>query len=141
MANNQLFVEREAFERWLERGQARLRGAVLELSSGGRKYAITEAMRVVAEVTGAGDPNGLVGRVWSVKDLTLLDAEVLGTALVLGESAYDGRPGFLISPLGAPGESVPTESAVRVLSRLSGAPHPVQSDEELLARYLIEKLE
>ena len=141
MPNNQLFVEREAFERWLEQGQARLGGAVLELSSGGRKYAITEAMRVVAEVTGAGDPNGLVGRVWSVKDLTLLDAEVLGRALVLGESAYDGRPGFLISPLGAPGENVPTESAVRVLSRLSGAPQPVQSDEELLARYLIEKLE
>jgi hypothetical protein len=141
MAENQLFVASEALDRWVEKGQARLVGASLEIGDSGRRYAITEAMHVVAEVTGAGDPNGLVGRVWTVKDLSLLDAEVLGKALVLGESAYDGRPGFLMAPLGTPGEKVPTEAAVRMLSRLSGLAQSVQSDEELLARYLIDKLE
>lgn len=140
MADNQLFVESDTLDRWVEAGHARLSGAVLEVPRG-QRYALTEAMRVVAEVTGAGDPNGLVGRVWSYSDLLQLDAEVLGKALVLGESAYDGRPGFLLAPLGAPGEKVPTEAAVRVLSRLSGMPSTVQSDEELLARYLIDKLE
>jgi len=141
MAANQLFVASEAIDRWVEKGRARLVGASLEIEATGQRYAITEAMYVVAEVTGAGDPNGLVGRVWSVNDLSLLDAEVLGKALVLGESAYDGRPGFLMVPLGTPGETVPTEAAVRMLSRLSGPAPSVQSDEELLARYLIDKLE
>jgi hypothetical protein len=141
MAGNQLFVETEALDHWVAGGRARLVRAVLEIPESGARYAITEAMHVVAEVTGAGDPNGLVGRVWAVTDLSLLDAEVLGKALVLGESAYDGRPGFLIAPLGAPGEKVPTQAAVRVLSRLSGVAPSVESDEEVLARYLIDKLE
>jgi hypothetical protein len=141
VAENQLFVESDALGRWVEGGHARLVGSLLEIPTGGARYTMTEAMHVVAEVTGAGDPNGLVGRVWSVSDLTLLDAEVLGKALVLGESAYDGRLGFLMAPLGAPGEKVPTQASVRVLSRLSGVAASVQSDEELLARYLIDKLE
>lgn len=141
MAENQLFVETNELDHWVEKGHARLVGSALEIGADGARYAMTEAMHVVAEVTGAGDPNGLVGRVWSVSDLSLLDAEVLGKALVLGESAYDGRPGFLMAPLGSPGEKVPTQAAVRVLSRLSGAAPSVQSDEELLARYLIDKLE
>jgi hypothetical protein len=141
MAENRLFATSELLDRWIGAGRAELTGNVLVVHATGERYAVEEGARVVKEVTGGGDPHDLVGRVRTLGDFTALGAEVLGRALLLGEAAYDVAPGFVLTPVSASAGGLRTAAAVAVLSRLSADAARVQSDEELLARYLIDKLE
>jgi hypothetical protein len=141
MAENRFFVDGDALDAWVEAGAVELSGSILRARRGGARFVLDEAIHVLAEATGEGDPHGLVDRVESVKSLSARGAEVLGKAVVLGESAYDGRPGFLITPVGFMGQKVPTATALRLLFGLSTAARPDPGDEELLSRYLIGEFE
>jgi hypothetical protein len=141
VSENRLFVGSEVLDGWVAQGHVELSGTVLRLCSRGARFALDEAVHVLAEVTAEGDPHGLLDRVESVQSLTARGAEVLGASVILGESAYDGRPGFLITPVGVAGQKVPAAAALRLLSGLSTAAPPDPGDEELLARYLIDTIE
>jgi hypothetical protein len=138
VAPNRVFVSSSVLDGWVISGRADLREGEL-LVHGGRRFTVEEAAHVVAEVSGLGDAHGVVGRVCAMSDLRNLDAEVLDRSMVIGDLAYDVVPGLLVSPTGT--EPVSSEEALARLAALSSEAGKEKSDEELLARYLIERLE
>jgi hypothetical protein len=138
VASNRLFVSTPLLDGWMISGRADLRDGELRLPSGER-FAVEEAVHVMAEVSGVGDAHRLVGRVLPVRELSVLDAEVLDRSMVIGDLAYDVIPGMLASPVGA--GPVSTQATLARLGELSREAASPQSDEELLARYLMERLE
>ena len=140
MAKNRVFVSGALLDRWVTVGQVELGDGVLSLKTTGARYALEEAARVVGEATGVGDPQHLVGRVRTVAELSALGAEVLDRSVLLGELAYDVVPGFIASPVGKADERIPSSRVLAELTELSEEPKGPKSDEELLARFLMEKL-
>lgn len=122
MGPNRVFFPQAALDRWLEDNEVELSAGELFVKAEQRKYRIVEAVRVLAEVSGGEDVYEIVGRVKTVNFLTELGAELLGTSMVIGDNAYDVVPGFVGAPL-------------------NDAPALPKSEEELLAQYLMSKLE
>lgn len=140
MPDNRLFVSEALLDRWVTFGQVELEEGILKIKPTGARYSLEEGARVIGEATGSGDPAGLVGRVSTLAELSALGAEVLDRSVLVGEVAYDVVPGFIASPAGERGERIPSARLLKELSALSEPPRRGQSDEELLARFLIEKL-
>jgi hypothetical protein len=140
MPDNRIFVSGALLDQWVSVGHVDLGEGVFEVKTTRARYALEEAAHIVKEVTGAGDPSELVGRVRTLSELSALGAEVLDRSLVLGDVAYDVVPGFMASPEGAAGTKVPTHKVLADLSALSALRPALKTDEELLARFLIEKL-
>src|ERR1700733_14899495 len=125
---NRVFFPQGALDEWLGDGRVDLTGEDLLLRDAGRRYRIIEAVRIVREVTGAGDPHELLGRVKTRAFLNELGAEVLESSMVFGDNAYDVIPGFVGAPIGGFAEYRKTAPAT--------APRDVKTDEELLAAFL-----
>jgi hypothetical protein len=67
---------------------------------GGYTYKVFEAVRVLREVTTGDDPAELCGRVKLRNQLTdELGAELLGSSMLIEDSAYDVVPGFIAEPV------------------------------------------
>lgn len=99
---NRVFFPQEVLDLWLVDGRVDLRQNELTLvdredptGRPGRTYRVTEAVRVLSEVTGAGDPHELVGRVKAKTFLEQLGAEILEGSMILGDNAYDVVPGWM----------------------------------------------
>lgn len=92
-----LFFSQERVDAWNADGQATLDGATLALADG-RRFRLTEAVHV-ARLAGGDDRAGLVGKVKSHAAIAQIGGELMETALIVGETAYDVRPGFLAEPL------------------------------------------
>lgn len=140
MPEPRVFVPSSLVDRWITAGAAELDVGILRARRRGVAFAIDEAVQVVAEVSGGGDAHGLVGRARLVSEIASLGGEILDRSLVVGDAAYDVVPGFLVAPAGQTGAAIPTTAVLAALAELSGPDAVVQSDEELLARYLIQKL-
>jgi hypothetical protein len=136
---NRVFFPQTALDAWLIDGTVDLRGDELTLLSGGepgRRYRVTEAVRIVHEVTGATDPNELVGRVKPKTPLVERGAEILESSLLLGDNAYEVVPGWLGEPIGTFDEHVAQAKG----SRGDAAPGEPKTDEDLLAAFLLKAL-
>jgi hypothetical protein len=131
MAKNRIFFPQEALDHWLLDGHVELSGEQLTMKAEGRKFRITEASRVLCEVTGLPDNSDLVGRVKSKAYLSELGAELLESSMILGENAYDVVPGFLGLPIG---------TFAQHLSERPEARGGAASDEELLGQFLLRVL-
>jgi hypothetical protein len=132
MGKNRVFFPQAALDQWLSEGKVDLSGDELTIKPEARRYRILEAARVVVECTGLPDANELVGKVKTRRFLSELGAELLETSMVLGENAYDIVPGFVGAPVGSFEEHM-------AVSASDGSPRPA-SDEELLAKFLLESL-
>jgi hypothetical protein len=141
MAEDRLFVGSGVLDGWVRAGRVELRGDVLFVRALGHAYVLEEAVHVVSEVSGAGDDAGWVGSVKPVSEVVAGGAEVLERSILRGDRAYDVAPGFLVSPQRDEASDVGGASSLADLVRWSFLPAANQSDEELLARYLMEKLE
>ena len=127
---NRIFFSQEAIDTWLSEGLVDLQGTTVTILAASRGYRITEAVHVLDEVTGAADPHELTGRVKSRSYLDELGAELLETSMVLGDYAYEVRPGWLatgISPFRDYASSAKND-------RSAG---PFESEEELLTSCLL----
>jgi hypothetical protein len=135
MAKNRVFFPQEALDLWLSEGRVDLTGDELTLKAEGRTFKITEAVRVLREVTGTPDAYDLVGRVKSRVFLEALESELLETSMLIGDNAYDVVPGFLGIPQGTFAEHM-------ARSERSSSPNlkPATTDEELLAQFLSREL-
>ena len=78
-------------------------------------------VRVLREVSGAGDGAKVIGRVKTRAALEQQGAEIVESSMLFGDAAYDVEPGWVGTPVGP----LP----------LSGAAAP-RTEEELLARFL-----
>ena len=133
MAKNRVFFPQEALDLWLSEGRVDLSGEELTLKAEGRTFKITEAVRVLREVTGTPDAYDLVGRVKSRVFLDALESELLETSMLIGDNAYDVVPGFL---------GVPQGTFAEHMARSERSPEVKlpTSDEELLAQFLAREL-
>lgn len=95
---NRVFFPQAQLDEWGVDGKIELSESSLVLLAEGRRYSITEVVHVVAEVTGAEDPHGLVGKVREKSELEALGAEILETSMILGDHAYDVAPGWAALP-------------------------------------------
>jgi hypothetical protein len=133
MAKNRVFFPQEALDVWLSEGRVDLAGEELTLKAEGRRFRLTEAVRVLREVTGTPDAYDLVGRVKSRVFLDALESELLESSMLIGDNAYDVVPGFLGIPQGSFEEHL-AQSERTPERRLP------TNDEELLAQFLAREL-
>lgn len=139
---NRVFFPEAALNEWTLEGAVDLRGSELTILAEARRYQLAEAVHVLREVTGGPDTNDLVGRVKSKVFLLELGAELLETSLILGDNAYDVVPGWLGAPVGSFEQHKQSEARANArasfTNEFSGEePH---TDEDLLARFLLERL-
>ena len=133
MAKNRVFFPQAALDQWISEGKVDLSGDELTIKPDARRYRILEAARVLVECTGLPDANELVGKVKTRLFLSELGAEILETSMVLGENAYDIVPGFVGAPVGSFSEHMAVAAS-------AGTASAAASDEDLLAKFLLESL-
>jgi hypothetical protein len=140
---NRVFFPQAALDVWLSDGTVDLSGNELTIVAEGRRYRLVEAVRIVKEVTGDADDNALVGRVKSKASLEEKKAELMESSLLLGENAYDVVPGWLGEPIGTFDDHVASQKKSATARRSGSAAErerELQSDEDLLATYLLKTL-
>jgi hypothetical protein len=115
---NRVFFPQAALDEWIVEGTVLLEDGVLTLVDHGRRYALTEAVRVLREVSGAGDSHDLLGRVKTRGALETQGAELVESSMLLGDAAYDVEPGWVGLPVG-PLAASETEEAL--LARFLGS--------------------
>lgn len=132
---NRVFFPQACLDQWGVEGKIELMPTELLIIAEGRRYSITEAVRVVVEVTGANDPHGIVGKVKAKADLEAMGAEILENSMILGDNAYDVVPGWAGTPQTP--FSVHLLSPERMAARggRTDVGSPPQSDEEMLMRF------
>jgi hypothetical protein len=124
---NRVFFPQTSLDSWISDGKVDFKGEDLLLKREGRRYRIIEAVLIVREVTGAGDPHEVLGRVKTRAFLTELGAEVLESSMILGDNAYDVIQGFVGAPIG---------SFADYKKIAPPAAEAAKSDEEILAAYM-----
>jgi hypothetical protein len=130
------FFPQSTLDTWLVDERIDLRGTELTLLRESRKYNLSEAVHVVAEVSGAPDAFDLLGRVKPREALIERGAEMLETSMILGDNAYDVVPGWYGEPLGDFQTFV--DSRERQLSRALHSDFPgaePETEDELLSRF------
>jgi hypothetical protein len=131
---NRVFFPQAALDEWIVDGTVELTHGVLTILSEGRRYELAEAVRVVREVSGAGDARDLVGRVKILPILQELGAELVETSMLLGDCAYDVEPGWVGTPVGPFAEYLASDARKQARGTKSGS--EPRSDEEVLASSL-----
>jgi len=136
---NRVFFPQAALDQWIMDGTIELSGSELSIARESRRYKIAEAAHVRAEVSGAADPNELVGRVKSKQYLLELGAELLEGSMLLGDNAYEVVPGWLATPVGTFEEFVAAQRQSRPPDGDFASDEP-RTEEDLLAKFLLKNL-
>ncbi len=149
-----LFVSQAMLETWAEQGNIEFQGDVMTLLSGdghGRSYALEPAVRFLKLLGAEQDPNALLAKVKSARQLRELGAEHLDDSVIVGDVAYEVQPGFLaeVAALQAAAsharEPAPPVTSPAAGPRAHATPLPRQLEDkrqeaEALARFLLENL-
>jgi hypothetical protein len=126
-SENRLFFPQSALDEWIVDGSVELNDGILSILSESRRFRLTEAVRVLAEVSGSGDARELDGRARERAELESLGAEILESSMLLGDAAYDIVPGWLGAPVEPP--------SVRPVRDARAEPE-LETEEEVLLRFL-----
>jgi|JI10StandDraft_1071094.scaffolds.fasta_scaffold36143_2 hypothetical protein len=137
--SNRVFFPQLALDTWMVDGKVDMVQDELTILAEGRRYRLEESVRVVAEVTGAECPRGLVGKVKSRAALQELGAELMEQSMILGENAYDVVPGWTGAPIGAFEEHISSQARIAARSSRTNEADPA-TDEALLAQFLLENM-
>lgn len=89
-----IFVSQRRVQVWTEEGRIAIEGNIMNLPELGRAFKLTEAFFVQRQVSEGPDPHKLVGRVKTRSQLAAIGAEVFLNSLIVGNTAYEGEPGF-----------------------------------------------
>ena len=116
MHGSRFFFAQALLDRWVHDNRVELTATELVLKGEGRRYRLVEAVRVLAEVTGALDVHELVGRVKTVSFVQELGAELLVSSMLIGDLAYEVVPGFLGVPEGSFDEHLKSEERARAVA-------------------------
>ncbi len=132
---NRIFFPQAALDRWMMDGAVDLKGSELTLLAVGRRYLLTEAVRVLRDVTDSGDAQKLVGRVKARVDLEQIGAELVETSMLIGDAAYDVEPGWVGVPADPFAEYAKAQKGPKQAGAARGSAEP-KTDEELLAKFV-----
>jgi hypothetical protein len=127
-SENRLFFPQSALDDWIVDGSVEFEDGELVILSERRRYELTEAVRVLDEVSGGGDTHELSGRVKGRVELERLGAEIVQSSMLLGDAAYDTVPGWFGVPVGLTPEA--KDSAKDATASV------VQTDEEVLLSFV-----
>lgn len=92
---NRVFFPQSALDDWIVAGRVEFDDGHLVILPEGRRFKLTEAVRVLQEVSGMGDIHELSGRAKDRAELEGLGAELVESSMLLGDAAYDTVPGWL----------------------------------------------
>jgi hypothetical protein len=137
---NRVFFPQSALDQWMVDGTVELQGNELTILAEGRRYRLTEAARILQEVTGTPDPHELVGKVKSRAYLEELGAELVESSMILGDNAYDVVPGWTGTPVGTFDEHVLSAARAKARAGRAEAFGDPKTDEDLLARFLTRNM-
>ncbi len=117
---SRLFFSQQVLDSLSEEGKLNLEKNILTLLSKDRpSFELEPAFRILRTAEGSRDSNGIVGLVWSERDLKDMGAEGYLNSVIYRNVAYEAEPGFI-------GEKQ------EIMEKLS--------DTDLLARFLLENL-
>ena len=109
-----IFVSQRRVQQWTEEGRVAIDGNQMSLPELGRTFRLTEAFFVQRAVSEDGDQFKLAGRVKTRTQIATLGGEVFLNSLIIGDTAYEGDPGFIGEPTTA---AAPTRSGRNAPSR------------------------
>jgi hypothetical protein len=127
-SENRLFFPQSTLDDWIVAGSVEFEDGELVILPEGPRFKLTEAVRVLQEVSGTGDPHELAGRAKDRAELEGLGAELVESSMLLGEAAYDTVPGWFGVPVG-PGSG-------RVAAQKTKEEAELETDEESLLKFL-----
>lgn len=134
MGENRLFLSQAALDAWLSEGRVDVEGEVLVTKPEGQRFKLTTAVRFKAEVTGEGDPKGLVGKVKDLSQLGEMEAEHYADSVIVGDHAYEVVEGFAGAPLA---ERVDAQGTTLASAAQAALGERRESDDaDLLAQFL-----
>lgn len=133
---NRVFFPQAAIDQWGIEGKVDLSASELILLAEGRRYKIEEAVRVVAEVTGANDEHKLVGKVKPKGLLDELGAEILENSMIVGDNAYDVVPGWMGTPTTPFAEHLLSPERMQARGGKTDVGAGLAGEEELLRAFL-----
>jgi len=132
---NKVFFPQLLLDQWGIEGKIDLTAAELIVLAEGRRYKISEAVRVVAEVSGANDEQKLVGTVKANDFLNELGAEIFENSMILGENAYDVVPGWVGVPTSSFADHLLSADRMKARGGRTDVGAGPKSDEEMLLRF------
>jgi hypothetical protein len=137
---NKFFFPQAALDEWGIEGKIDLSGSELIVLAEGRRYKVEEAVRVVAEVTGANEEHKLVGKVKPKRALDEIGAEILENSMILGDNAYDVVPGWMGAPTTSFADHLQSPERMNARGNKTDVGKGMESDEELLQRFVTGRL-
>ncbi len=134
MGSNRVFFPQAALDGWIAEDRVELTRSELVIKAEGRRYTLTEAVRVLGEVTSGEDVYDVVGKVRERSALEAAGAELFESSMVWGEYAFEVIPGWLGLPVGS------FNAHLSGRGQREAAPGS-SNDEDLLATFLMKNLE
>lgn len=117
-------------------GKVDLVGNELVIIADGRRYHVVEAVRVVAEVTGAKDDREIVGKVKPMTALEEIGAEILESSMIIGDNAYDVVPGWMGTATTPFADHLMSPERMKARGNRTDVGSGPANDEDLLQRFI-----
>jgi hypothetical protein len=132
-SENRLFFPQSTLDDWIVAGSVEFEDGELVILPRGRRFKLTEAVRVLQEVSGTGDAHDLTGRAKDRAELEGLGAELVESSMLLGDAAYDTIPGWFGVPVGS-------GAGLTAAANKGKEEAEPETDEELLLKFLAKGL-
>jgi hypothetical protein len=133
---NKVFFPQLLLDQWGIEGKIDLTATELIVLAEGRRYKISEAVHIIAEVSGANDEQKLVGKVKANALLNELGAEIFENSMILGENAYDITPGWMGIPSSSFADHLLSSERMKARGGRTDIGAGPQTDEEMLRRFM-----
>lgn len=136
MRENRLFVPQNMLDQWLSEARVEVEGEVMVTKPEGQRFTLTTAVLFKAEVTGAEDPHGLVGKVKDLEQIAALGGEHYADSVILGDNAYQVTEGFAGTRLRTEETEIATGTSLAGAARAALGERTGSGEIDLLARFL-----
>jgi hypothetical protein len=147
MGQNRVFVPQGTLDVWMSDGRVVVDGETMTLHPEGQKFHLRTALHFQTELTGAGDPHGLVNRVKDLDQLAALGGEHVSDSVILGDHAYQVIEGFVgepdvvaepvaVAPAAAAADDVASGSSLDSAAR-AAVGEAKEGDVDLLAKFFL----
>ena len=90
-----LFLSQSTLETWIDQEEVELDGQSLRLLEDSSHYQLEPAV-YIDQVLDGEDSRNLLGKTCTLAELEAVQADCFRNSVVLGETAYEGKEGFVV---------------------------------------------
>ena len=138
MGKNRLFVSQSVLDNWLGESRIEVTGEVMTLLPERHRFQLGTAVLFKSELTGAGDPHSLIGRVKDLEQIAALGGDYSEGSVIVGDLAYEVLDGLVGDPIDPPGAKAnPDDDLTEAVRRAAGVERPAELD--TLAKLFLER--